>query len=1220
MYGGILLAQVNYSAAGTYGLRLINPTYAGNAIQVRRTCDNATKDIGFSCGALNTTSLSDFVIASNPLSAISSSAATAYSLRKLSCLASNTVAVNVRRSCDNATSDIGFTLTGDFDTTSLQKFVFKSYPLSAISASAAAAYSLRKLYCAYAGNAILVRRSSDNTTQAIGFTATGDLNTAALLTFVGAGNGFIQTWYDQSGNNNNATAPANGNQPQIVAAGVVNTLNGQPTAVFDGSTSYMSVPYAATMDFSSASTTNVVFAKTTASPTGDAAIFDQQYNGGGNNISAALSWNNNTGSYAPLSMGYYTTSAGSWQYAPLSTDVTTSTDYIISGTILSGAGNTTSINLYQNGTLAATATNKNTVGTQASQPFNIGKRWDLGNYAPMNLQELIVFASVLSTTDRQYLEFSQSAYYSISGPPSLAAIPAGAQSAYITKWYDQSGNTRDASQAATGSQPRIMNAGIIDRQNNMPAVYFQGLTYGLATANLNIYTTAACFNGVAKVNSNLTYNTIVNKTGSGAANNYPGPLDFYNGSFLVGNGVVGQYNNFAMSQTFNAAQPLGIWTYQSNGTAASGANAYYNSTNVLLNQTATYLGDNSTPLYLGSRADGVTGLNGWISEVITFSTVPSSIDRAYLEYTQGRYYSVSGPTLGTLPASPASAYVAKWYDQSGNGNNAVQATTTNQPRIVNAGVIDMQNSLPSIHFDGSSQYLTATTFSTAFNNTVGGTLNTIGVNNGGVSWQGLAQQGRNSTPWWGIWGSNTAKWTAGFTNGPGNMISATNSSVLASVSLIQLPSTSTILYGNGSSISSSATTANSSNSQSFYIGYAANGTEYWNGYGSEINVFAAGLNTTRRVLLESNQAAYYGIAVSGVTYTPASGYNLFVSGVGRTSATDSVAATRQSAGMGIIVGLTGTDFLKDNGDYITIGTTCPTASVTTSSFMPAGATAGYERWLNDWYLNKTDVSSNGGNLQIYFDFSEYGVSGVPTIASNYQLWGRANTASNFTVVTTTTVTISGDRVIFTLPAANLGATGYYTIGTVDYQSSSLPIELLSFSAIANGEKVDIKWETTTETNNDYFTIEKSKDGKNFTKLMDVKGAGTSTSLKEYFEADYQPYFGTSYYRLKQTDKNGDFKYFNMVSVNFNGQKNIVLYPNPIDNTSNLNIKISGYKNEEVVVVLQDMQGREFLSRVLLSEGDNKIFVVDETKSLAPGAYIVTASSNDKIYNYKLIVK
>src|SRR6185312_12193895 len=354
-------------------------------------------------------------------------------------------------------------------------------------------------------------------------------------------------------------------------------------------------------------------------------------------------------------------------------------------------------------------------------------------------------------------------------------------------------------------------------------------------------------------------------------------------------------------------------------------------------------------------------------------------------------------------------------------------------------------------------------------------------------------------------------------------------------------------------------------------------------------------------------------------YTAASGYNLFVSGIGRYTATDSVADSRASAGMGMIVGTTATDFLKDNGDYITFGMSCPQATVSLAN-LPAGATAGYERWANDWYINKTDVSANNGNVKIFFDFSDYGVTGVPAVASNYQLWGRASTAATFTVVTTTSTVISGDRVVFTLPAANLGATGYYTIGTVDYQNSPLPIELLSFDAVADGDKVDVKWETVTETNNAYFTVEKSKDGINFSKVIEVQGAGNSTSYKNYAETDYEPYSGLSYYRLKQTDFNGQFKYFNMVPVNFAVRKNITVYPNPISNTANLNVKLSGFKDQEVVVVLRDVQGREFMSKVFLTMEGDEIFVMEETKTLQPGTYIVTASSNDKIYNYKLIVK
>ena len=84
--------------------------------------------------------------------------------------------------------------------------------------NAAVAYSLRQLRTAYTGAAIRVRRSSDNAEQDINFVG-GDLDTASLLTFCGANNGFITTWYDQSTNVNDATQATAANQAQIVSSG-----------------------------------------------------------------------------------------------------------------------------------------------------------------------------------------------------------------------------------------------------------------------------------------------------------------------------------------------------------------------------------------------------------------------------------------------------------------------------------------------------------------------------------------------------------------------------------------------------------------------------------------------------------------------------------------------------------------------------------------------------------------------------------------------------------------------------------------------------------------------------------------------------------------------------------------------------------------------------------------------------------------------------------------
>ena len=108
---------------------------------------------------------------------------------------------------------------------------------------AAAGYSLRRLKTG-ATNAIRVRRSSDNTEQDIGF-VDGELDTVSLLAFVGTAvtdNGYVKTWYDQSGNSNDATQTATGQQPQIVSSGAVIVENGKPAIQWPANLYKLNVP------------------------------------------------------------------------------------------------------------------------------------------------------------------------------------------------------------------------------------------------------------------------------------------------------------------------------------------------------------------------------------------------------------------------------------------------------------------------------------------------------------------------------------------------------------------------------------------------------------------------------------------------------------------------------------------------------------------------------------------------------------------------------------------------------------------------------------------------------------------------------------------------------------------------------------------------------------------------------------------------------------------
>lgn len=102
-----------------------------------------------------------------------------------------------------------------------------SFVLDQIPKSSVGAYSLRKLRAAYTGNAIRVRRGSDNTELDIPFDGNGQLNTNELLNFAGVGDAFVVTMYDQSGNGRDVIQGTASAQPKIVASGVLYTINGR---------------------------------------------------------------------------------------------------------------------------------------------------------------------------------------------------------------------------------------------------------------------------------------------------------------------------------------------------------------------------------------------------------------------------------------------------------------------------------------------------------------------------------------------------------------------------------------------------------------------------------------------------------------------------------------------------------------------------------------------------------------------------------------------------------------------------------------------------------------------------------------------------------------------------------------------------------------------------------------------------------------------------------
>jgi len=181
----------------------------------------------------------------------------------------------------------------------------------------------------------------------------------------------------------------------------------------------------------------------------------------------------------------------------------------------------------------------------------------------------------------------------------------------------------------------------------------------------------------------------------------------------------------------------------------------------------------------------------------------------------------------------------------------------------------------------------------------------------------------------------------------------------------------------------------------------------------------------------------------------------------------------------------------------------------------------------------------------------------------------------------------------------------------------LPINLLAFNAKYNGNTVDVTWTTASETNNDYFTIERSFDEENFVTIGTVKGAGTSSHENQYSIEDSETYSGLVYYRLKQTDNDGSFEYSDLVSLNVEYQNDFfTLAPNPASDATELSFY--SFRNEDVTIGLYDAMGR--LSRTVTVNSNPGLNIVSmDTHHLQKGIYHVVLTGANKVRSTKLVI-
>ncbi|MFW5725919.1 MAG: T9SS type A sorting domain-containing protein, partial [Bacteroidota bacterium] len=203
--------------------------------------------------------------------------------------------------------------------------------------------------------------------------------------------------------------------------------------------------------------------------------------------------------------------------------------------------------------------------------------------------------------------------------------------------------------------------------------------------------------------------------------------------------------------------------------------------------------------------------------------------------------------------------------------------------------------------------------------------------------------------------------------------------------------------------------------------------------------------------------------------------------------------------------------------------------------------------------------------------------------------------------------------------------GFFTFATdnANFSNNPLPVDLLSFTASVRGSEVLLEWITASETNNNFFTVERSRDGYNFEVIGYVQGAGTKSQTSYYQLFDEQPLTGISYYRLKQTDFDGSSEYFDMVAVQIRKatESLMLVYPNPVRHGL-LNIQATNLVPwERASVTIVDIHGRMVMEQPVIAD-DNGVVMhqFNSLSGLQAGIYFVIVQSQAVRLTERIILR
>lgn len=279
---------------------------------------------------------------------------------------------------------------------------------------------------------------------------------------------------------------------------------------------------------------------------------------------------------------------------------------------------------------------------------------------------------------------------------------------------------------------------------------------------------------------------------------------------------------------------------------------------------------------------------------------------------------------------------------------------------------------------------------------------------------------------------------------------------------------------------------------------------------------------------------------------------------------------------------------------------------------PGGVTTLYGNyWLMYRYGTGTMDSSE-------ITFTVAGINGS-AVNSDFSLFTRENGSSGaWTLARTPATSINTTTQEITMGVDSLQFNRQFAIGA---NNNPLPVALISFTGVASRADAVLRWATSSEQNNSGFAIERSEDGKRFTQVDFVRGAGNSNRVVNYSYTDKGIFntYRTVYYRLRQMDRNGDYTYTRTVLIQSGkGEKaEVAVYPNPVQ--KDLTIELESADASTAQVVITDITGKEIYSvEMNVSEGFNKL-TLNTLNILKTGVYMVRITSKGVVlYTDKLV--